>query len=86
MYEATDKNNMVTIKLLHIIEIVLWDAYPRGIPGFKMGIGPLYLYASVKGDWNWMVSRNNRTKNGPCRCLDGGVKEPYEMPMSWSRP
>ena len=29
------------------------------------------------------VSRNNRIKRvAPCRCLDGVVKEPYEMSMT----
>ena len=29
---------------------------------------------------NWAVYRNNRIKRvAPCRCLDGHVKEPYEM-------
>ena len=28
---------------------------------------------------NGAVSRNNRKKGGPVRCLDGHVKEPYEM-------
>ena len=31
----------------------------------------------------WAVSRNNRIKRlTPCRCLDGHVKEPYEMSMT----
>ena len=32
---------------------------------------------------NGAVSRNNRLKRvAPCRCLDGHVKEPYEMSMA----
>ena len=32
---------------------------------------------------NGAVSRNNRIKRlAPCRCLDGHVKEPYEMSMA----
>ena len=27
--------------------------------------------------------RNNRKKGIPCRCMDGHVKEPYEMSMAW---
>ena len=36
--------------------------------------------ASRKGQINGAVSRNIRIKRvAPCRCLDGHVKEPYEM-------
>ena len=38
----------------------------------------------VKGDLNGAVCRNHRIKRVvPCRCLDGHVKEPYEMSMAW---
>ena len=37
----------------------------------------------LKGDWNRTVSRNNRKKLAPCQCLDGHVKEPYEMSKAW---
>ena len=39
------------------------------------------LMGIVKGDWNGVVSQNNREKVGPVRCLDGHVKEPYEVSM-----
>ena len=32
----------------------------------------------------WAVCRNHRIKRVvPCRCLDGHIKEPYEMSMAW---
>ena len=37
----------------------------------------------VKGDWNGVVSRNNRKKGGHVPCWDGYVKEPYGMSMAW---
>ena len=45
-------------------------------------IGPLYPLVCIKGDWNGADSRNNRKKGGLCRCLDGHVKEHYEIPMA----
>ena len=41
------------------------------------------LAACRKERLNWAVSRNNHIKRlDPCRCLDGHVKEPYEMSMA----
>ena len=40
--------------------------------------------ACCKRHLNGVVSRNNRIKRfAPCRCLDGHVKEPYEMFMAF---
>ena len=37
----------------------------------------------VKGDYWGGVSESPYKKGGPCRCLDGHVKDPYEMDMAW---
>ena len=45
---------------------------------------PLYGYSEKPSHFRWLngaVSRNNRKKDGPCWCLDGQVKKPYENPM-----
>ena len=52
--------------------------------GDKSRICPPYPQHDRKRRLNGAVSRNNRIKRlAPCRCLDGHVKEPYEMSMAW---
>ena len=56
---------------------------PWGTQGFKMRMDPPYPQRFVKGDLNGAGSRNNRIERmAPCRCLDGHVKEPYEVSMA----
>ena len=45
---------------------------------------PPYPHRDPKRRLNGTVCRNHRIKRVvPCRCLDGHVKEPYEMSMAW---
>ena len=45
---------------------------------------PPYPQRDRKRRLNGAVCRNHRIKRlVPCRCLDGHVKEPYEMSMAW---
>ena len=37
----------------------------------------------VKGDWNGAVFGITVKRLALCRCLDGHVKEPYEMSLAW---
>ena len=51
--------------------------------GFKTRIRPPYPQRVVKSDFNGAMCRNHRLKRVvPCRCLDGHIKEPYEMSMA----
>ena len=56
-------------------------SYPRGKGQVEnvSSVSPACRKRRLKG----AVSRNNRIKRlAPCRCLDGHVKEPYEMSMA----
>ena len=56
---------------------------PRAEPEVKSTMCPLYPQLCRKRRLNEAVSRNNRIKKlAPCRCLDGHVKESYEMSMA----
>ena len=56
---------------------------PSWGPGVKSRMCPPYPKRDRKRRLNGAVSRNNRIKRvAPCRCLDGHVKEPYEMSMA----
>ena len=68
-----------------IVVILLWNTFPckklndwvavtSELPHIRPSVS---LMRIVQGDWNRAVSWNN-----PCRCLDGHVKEPYEMSMT----
>ena len=60
--------------------------YPREGPGggVKSRMCPPYPQCDRKRRLNGAVCRNHRIKRVvPCRCLDGHVKEPYEMSMAW---
>ena len=61
---------------------------PWGPGGFKSRMCPQYPQLDRKRRLNGAVCRNHRIKRVvPCRCLDGHVKEPYEMSMaSGARP
>ena len=51
--------------------------------GFKSRMCPQYPQLDRKRRLNGAVCRNHRIKRVvPCRCLDGHVKEPYEMSMA----
>ena len=61
--------------------------YPREGPGGGGGVKsrmcPPYPQRDRKRRLNGAVSRYNRIKRvAACRCLDGHVKEPYEMSMA----
>ena len=51
--------------------------------GFKSRMCPPYPQRDRKRRLIGAVCRNHRIKRlVPCRCLDGHVKEPYEMSMA----
>ena len=57
--------------------------YPREGPGVKSRMCPPYPQRDRKRRLIGAVCRNHRIKRlVPCRCLDGHVKEPYEMSMA----
>ena len=52
--------------------------------GVKSRMCPPYPQRDRKRRLIGAVCRNHRIKRVvPCRCLDGHVKEPYEMSMAW---
>ena len=52
--------------------------------GVKSRMCPPYPRRDRKRRLNGAVCRNHRIKRVvPCRCLDGHVKEPYEMSKAW---
>ena len=56
---------------------------PREGTGVKSRMCPPYPQRDRKRRLNGAVCRNHRIKRVvPCRCLDGHVKEPYEMSMA----
>ena len=64
------------------------EAFPKICPheglGVKSRMCPPYPQRDRKRRLNGAVCRNHRIKRVvPCRCLDGHVKEPYEMSMAW---
>ena len=64
----------------------IFPLYPREDPGVKSRMCPPFPSVLLKAtkQLNGAVSGNNRTKRvAPCRCLDGHVKETYEMSMAF---
>ena len=60
------------------------SSIPRGDPGFKSRMCPSYLHACRKKATKMGRFLGITVKRGiPCRCLDGHVKQPYEMSMAW---
>ena len=57
---------------------------PNAIPpGVKSRMCPPYPQRDRKRRLIGAVCRNRIKRVVPCRCLDGHVKEPYEMSMAW---
>ena len=57
--------------------------FPREDPGGKLRMCPPYPQRDRKRRLNGAVCRNHRIEwLVRCRCLDGHVKEPYEMSMA----
>ena len=71
------------------MEYTLYDTIysyepPWGPGGLSRECAPPYPQRDRKRRLNGAVCRNHRIKRlVPCRCLDGHVKEPYEMSMAW---
>ena len=66
-----------------IFEILSYTP-PVRARGVKSRMCPPYPQRDRKRRLNGAVCRNHRIKRVvPCRCLDGHVKEPYEMSMAW---
>ena len=62
----------------------LYFVIPREGPGVKSRMCPPYPQRDRKRRLIGAVCRNHCIKRVvPCRCLDGHVKEPYEMTMAW---
>ena len=60
------------------------SCHPVRARGVKSRMCPPYPQRDRKRRLNGAVCRNHRIKRVvPCRCLDGHVKEPYEMSMAW---
>ena len=63
--------------------VTMYDIILHLDPGVKSRMCPPYPHACRKRRLNGAVSRNNRIKRlALCQCLDGHVKEPYEMYMA----
>ena len=62
-------------------ECLIFAVRARGV---KSRMCPPYPQRDRKRRLNGAVCRNHRIKRvAPCRCLDGHIKEPYEMSMAW---
>ena len=63
--------------------LVMSNGPPWGPGGLSRECAPPYPQRDRKRRLNGAVCRNHRIKRlVPCRCLDGHVKEPYEMSMA----
>ena len=72
---------MINAKISSCSDYILY--FPTGPGGFKSRMCPQYPQLDRKRRLNGAVCRNHRIKRVvPCRCLDGHVKEPYEMSMA----
>ena len=66
--------------IIVLLEQYFWQQLFRnlGVQFWKV-----YLLLRLHGSGlNGAVSRNNRKRVAPCRCLDGHVTEPYKMSMA----
>ena len=69
---------------MHRFDTKLVVKVPREGGGGKSRMCPPYPQRDRKRRLIGAVCRNHRIKRVvPCRCLDGHVKEPYEMSMAW---
>ena len=83
------KLKVETLSIHFLFIIIIYRPYlhvnnfPREGPGVKSRMCPPYPQRDRKRRLNRAACRNHRIKRVvPCRCLDGHVKEPYEMSMS----
>ena len=69
----------------HLVEIDSLSSFfpPVRARGLSRECAPPYPQRDRKRRLNGAVCRNHRIKRlVPCRCLDGHIKEPYEMSMA----